>query len=269
MTIQRQASADAEPFIVENGDGVGGAVIVCEHASNAIADRFARLGLSSQALESHIAWDPGALEVSRHLAERLDAPLVRATVSRLIIDCNRPFDAPDLIVSEADSITVPGNRIDEEERAVRIATVHEPFHAAISGLIVDRLAAGRPTALVSVHSFTPILHGRSRPWDVGIIFGSDRRLADRLIKGLEDDGSLVVGVNEPYSPADRVFYTHERHAEPHGLPCAMIEIRNDRIADPASQRDMAARLSRLLEGVPASLADMTASVVHARFANGR
>jgi predicted N-formylglutamate amidohydrolase len=269
MTLQREASADAEPVIVENADGAGGVVIVCEHASNAIADRFAGLGLSSQALESHIAWDPGALEVSRHLAEGLDAPLVRATVSRLIIDCNRPFDAPDLIVSEADSFTVPGNRIDEEERAVRITTIHEPFHAALGGLISARLAVGQPTALVSVHSFTPVLYGRSRPWDVGIIFGDDRRLADRLIRGMDDDGSLVIGVNEPYSPADRVFYTHERHAEPLNLPCAMIEIRNDRIANPTSQRDMAERLSPVLKDVPESLADMTATVSHARIAKGR
>ena len=266
MTLQREASADAEPVIVENSDGAGDFVVVCEHASNAIPERFAGLGLSGEALESHIAWDPGALGVGRHLAERLDAPLVRATNSRLIIDCNRQLDAPDLIVSEADSIAVPGNRISEEERRRRIAAIHEPFHAALGRLIEDRLAAGRPTALVSVHSFTPVLHGVTRPWAVGIIFGSDRRLADPLIEGLKDDGSLVVGVNEPYSPADRVFYTHERHAGPHGLLCAMIEIRNDRITDPASQRDMAARVARILKEAIAALADMTEKTGRARIA---
>jgi predicted N-formylglutamate amidohydrolase len=267
MTFQR--TADAEPVIVENGDGAGRFVVVCEHASNAIPARFAGLGLSGEALESHIAWDPGALDVARHLAERLNAPLVRATVSRLIIDCNRPLDAPDLIVAESDSIAVPGNRVSAEEREIRIATIHEPFHAALARLIEARLAAGRPTALVSVHSFTPVLRGRSRPWDVGVIFGDDRRLADRLIRGMDDDGSLVIGVNEPYSPADRVFYTHERHAEPLNLPCAMIEIRNDRIANPTSQQDMAERLSPLLIDVPESLADMTATVSHARIGKGR
>lgn len=264
MTIRREA--DAEPFIVEYGDGTGGFVIVCEHASNAIPDRYAGLGLSGKALESHIAWDPGALDVARHMAERLDAPLLRARVSRLIIDCNRPHNAPDLIVSESDSIAIPGNRIGEAERRSRIATIHEPFHAALSRLIGDRLAAGRPTALVSVHSFTPVLHGVTRPWDVGIIFGRDRRLADPLIKGLKDDGSLAVGINEPYSPTDRVFYTHERHAEPHGLPSAMIEIRNDLIENPASQRAMAVRLAKLLNEVPAALNDRTENTFRARIA---
>ncbi len=266
MILQREASAEAAPFIVENGDSAGGFVIVCEHASNAVPARFAGLGLPGEALESHIAWDPGALDVARHMAERLDAPLMRATVSRLIIDCNRPLDAPDLIVSQSGSIAVPGNRIGEEERQLRIATIHEPFHAALARLIATRMAAGRPTALVSVHSFTPVLNGRARPWNVGIIFGRDRQLADPLISGLKEEGSLVVGVNEPYSPADRVFYTHERHAEPHGLPCVMIEIRSDLIEDPASQQAMAVRLSRLLEDAPVTLADRTENTTRARLA---
>ncbi len=266
MILQREAGAGADPFIVENSDGAGGFVIVCEHASNAVADRFAGLGLANEALESHIAWDPGALDVARHMAERLDAPLMRATVSRLIIDCNRPLDAPDLIVAQSGSLAVPGNRIGEKERALRIATIHEPFHAALGRLIENRLAASQPTALVSIHSFTPVLNGLSRPWNVGIIFGRDRRLADPLISGLKDDGTLVVGVNEPYSPADRIFYTHERHAEPHGLPCAMIEIRSDLIDDPASQRAMAVRLSRLLKDALAALADMREDTFRARLA---
>ncbi|HSG94387.1 MAG TPA: N-formylglutamate amidohydrolase [Afifellaceae bacterium] len=266
MTLQHQAEADAEPVVVEYGDGAGDLVIVCEHASNAMPARFAGLGLTGEALNSHIAWDPGALEVARHLAERFDAPLVRATMSRLIIDCNRPLDAPDLIVSESDSIAVPGNRIDDDERDRRYAAVHEPFHAVLGRLIADRRAAGQLTALVSVHSFTPILHGRPRPWDVGIIFGGDRRLADPLSSGLREDGSLVVGINEPYSPADRVFYTHERHAEPLNLPSVMIEIRNDLIKDQASQGAMAERLARLLDEAIVMLADMTEKTPRANIA---
>ena len=256
MTFQHQTEADAGPVIVENGDGAGDLVIVCEHASNAVPARYAGLGLAAEALTSHIAWDPGALAVARHLAEGFDAPIVRATMSRLVIDCNRPLDAPDLIVSEADSIVVPGNRIGDEERARRFAMVHQPFHAALGRMIADRRAMGRLTALISVHSFTPFLHGQTRPWDVGIIFGGDRRLADLLIKSLKDEVSLVVGVNEPYSPADRVFYTHERHAEPLNLPSVMIEIRNDLIADSANQQAMAERLAGALREATAALSDI-------------
>jgi predicted N-formylglutamate amidohydrolase len=56
----------------------------------------------------------------------------------------------------------------------------------------------------------------------------------------------VVGANEPYSPADRVYLTLEKHARSRGLPCAMIEIRNDEIADAAGQAAWAARLAAAL-----------------------
>jgi predicted N-formylglutamate amidohydrolase len=55
--------------------------------------------------------------------------------------------------------------------------------------------------------------------------------------------SVVVGVNEPYSPADRVYYTLERHARSRGLPCAMIEIRNDEIENIEQQKEWAGRLA--------------------------
>ena len=70
------------------------------------------------------------------------------------------------------------------------------------------------------------------------MFGDDRRLADILIRGLKADPALTVGINEPYSPADQVYYTVERHAHPSGLPAAMIEIRNDEIGDRAGQQKM-------------------------------
>ena len=86
-------------------------------------------------------------------------------------------------------------------------------------------------ALIAIHSFTPVYLGKSRPWEIGIVFGDDRRLADDFIRALQADPALTVGINQPYAPADQVYYTVERHAGPRGLPAAMIEIRNDEIGD--------------------------------------
>ena len=108
------------------------------------------------------------------------------------------------------------------------------------------MADGRPTALIAIHSFTPVYFGKARPWQVGILFDDDRRLADLLIGGLKADPALTVGINQPYSPADGVYYTLRRHAQPQGLPSAMIEIRNDEISDEASQRSWAERLADIL-----------------------
>ena len=125
----------------------------------------------------------------------------------------------------------------------RIALAYDPFHAAIEDVVAERLAAGRETRLVSVHSFNPVYKGVQRPWHIGIIHDDDRRLAAPLIAALQSLDGIVVGVNEPYSPADRVYFTLERHARSRGLPCAMIEIRNDEIPAEAGQRKWAELLA--------------------------
>jgi predicted N-formylglutamate amidohydrolase len=224
-----------QPAVVENRAGAGPFVILCDHASNGVPAEYAALGLSPAELEAHIAWDPGALGVSRRLLQALDAPLVHCAVSRLVIDCNRPLDAPDLIAATSEATEIPGNTdITDLERRRRIASVHAPYHAAIDQLIGERLDAGREVALVAVHSFTPVYRGTARPWEIGVLFDRDRRLADPLIAAFEADG-LKVGINEPYSPADRVYYTLTRHGEERGLGCVMLEIRNDLIRSDAEQ----------------------------------
>jgi predicted N-formylglutamate amidohydrolase len=242
---------------VENADGRGAFVLVCDHASNRFPPEYGLLGLSAEQREMHIAWDPGALAVSRHLSHMLDVPLVYSTVSRLVIDCNRSLDAPDLIAAVSETTTIPGNAsLSPAERQRRIAAIHEPFHNAIDKLVEERLSAGRATALIGMHSFTPVYRGVGRPWEVAFIFNRNRRLSDLLIQGLKADG-LNVGVNEPYSPADRVHYTLSRHAEARGLDCAMIEIRNDLVRTQRAEMEWAKRISGLLEPV-ASLSRVAA-----------
>ena len=234
------------PAAVENAAGASPFVILCDHASNTIPAEFGTLGVGEAERSAHVAWDPGALGVSRHLARLLDAALVYATVSRLVVDCNRPLDAPDLIVVTSDATAIPGNAsLSDAARRRRVEVIHIPYHAAIEGLIEERLATGRETALIAVHSFTPVYRGKSRPWEVGVIFDRDRSLADPLIEGFRAAG-LTVGVNEPYSPADRVYYTLTRHAEERGLAAVMVEIRNDLIRDDAGEREWATRLFQAL-----------------------
>lgn len=236
------------PVIVEeNPAGSGPFVIVCDHASNRIPKELESYGFDSALREMHIAWDPGALGVARRLSAALDAPLIWPDVSRLVIDCNRPPDAASLIVVETERGPVEANRdLSRDERARRIGRIHTPYHAAIDACLERRADAGLSTALVAVHSFTPLFFGKPRPWQVGVVFGDDRRLADILISELQSDTALTVGINEPYAPADNVYYTVERHAGPRGMPAAMIEIRNDEIGDEAGQRAWASRLAQIL-----------------------
>lgn len=233
--------------VAENPDGRGDFIILCDHASNRMPPHFEMLGLSAADLVSHIAWDPGALPVSRHLSGLLDAPLVWPDMSRLVIDCNRDPQAEDLIVTASEDRPVLGNRdLPRQERRARLDHIHAPYHAAVETLIEQRLAAGLGCSLIAVHSYTPVYRGVARPWQIGILFDRNRALADRLIGALQADPALNVGVNEPYSPADRVYYTLDRHGERRGLPAVMIEIRNDEIAGAEDQRRWAERIAGIV-----------------------
>jgi predicted N-formylglutamate amidohydrolase len=263
MEKARPASlASSDTVRVTNPGGSSPFVLTCDHASNFLPAEFGTLGLAADDLSRHIAWDPGALPVARRMAEALDATLVETCISRLVIDCNRPLDAPDLIlsVSVSEKTVVPANqRLSADEREARVALAWRPFHDTIQKTIEDRLAVGRETRLVSIHSFTPIFMGKNRPWHIGIIHDEDRRLASPLISALKRLAGVIVGVNEPYSPADRVYFTLERHARSRGLPCAMIEIRNDEIAGETGQRKWADLLTGIFSDLEPEEAGHTRS----------
>ena len=251
MTNEREhRTVSCEPVSVFNKDGGSPYLLVCEHASNFIPETFDGLGLDTDALRAHIAWDPGAAEVARLLATLLNAPLVESQLSRLLIDCNRPLDASDLIPEISETTVVPGNHaLNSIERMARIDLSHRPFHTAIEQTISERTQRGLPSWIVTIHSFTPVYRGVARPWQIGIIHDEDDRIGKPLIAALRKDGTLNVGVNEPYSPADRVYYTLERHARPRNAPCVMIELRNNEIADSSAQSVWAEKLATLLQGV--------------------
>lgn len=236
------------PVAVRNLHGRGPVVLICEHASRFIPDSFDALGLSPQDQARHIAWDIGALGLADELSEMLDAPLVHATYSRLLLDLNRPIDAPDSIVETSEGTPIPGNiGIDRSQRELRQRQIYAPFHAELDALVDRRIASGLPTCVVSIHSFTPRYHGVDRPWHVGVISRNDRSLADALLAALRAEPGLCVGDNLPYGPQDGVYHSLERHGEARGLRGAMIEVRNDLLDDAPSRKRWAQTLRRTIE----------------------
>jgi predicted N-formylglutamate amidohydrolase len=229
---------------IVNARAAGHAVVVCDHASNRVPCRLEGLGLSAAHLASHIAWDPGAAEVARKLAQRLDAPLVTSGYSRLVIDCNRPPSSEESVATVSAGVIVPGNRsIEAADRARRIAELFRPYHAAIAALIDQRVAAGRPNLLLSIHSFTPELDGHRRPWQVGFAYGRDPRLACFLIHNFASKAGFIVGHNQPYSVDDSTDYTIPVHGEQRHLPHVLIEIRQDLLTTAAECAAWADRLA--------------------------
>ncbi len=232
---------------VENADASGQLLLVCEHASRLLPEKMGSLGLSEEALASHIAWDPGALAVSKLLVESLDAALIHQRFSRLIYDCNRPPEADAAMPAVSEIFQIPGNAaISPAERLARTQALYFPFRDELSDFIAARKANGRLPVLVTMHTFTPVYHGKQRDVEIGILHDSDSRIADAMLASAQKSPQYVVRRNEPYGPADGVTHTLIEHGLKNGLPNVMIEIRNDLVKNEIGQKVMADYLTGLL-----------------------
>jgi predicted N-formylglutamate amidohydrolase len=219
---------------------------VCDHASNWVPPLLKDLGLPPGELDRHIAWDPGALDLARRLSDLLDAPLVHATVSRLVLDVNRDPTHHGSVVTLSEDTAIPGNHeISAEERSRRVQSIYEPYHRALAGEIEQRTAP----QVVSIHSFTPVYRKEQRPWHIGVLSGDDKRLAQPLLELLRAGGEFHVGDNQPYAPTDGVYHTLDRHCASRGLRSVLLELRSDTIGDEESREQWALRLSRSLRAI--------------------
>lgn len=230
-----------EAFTIEGEARQGRWLVTCDHASNEVplAVCGGDLGLPAAEFARHIAFDPGALGTARALAEGLDCPLVYSRFSRLVIDPNRGVDDPTLLMRLYDGTIIPGNRhAGTAERARRLELCYLPYDRALA-----RMMARPGIAVVSVHSFTRQLSGRAkRPWDLGILYGADRRLADPLMARLHPQMGARLGDNQPYAghlPGDSM----DRHAARQGIAHVLLELCNDQIEGTPAQREWAARLT--------------------------
>ena len=244
---------DPAPFSVFHREGRAELVMFCDHAGRAFPKTLGTLGLGPRELDQHIAWDIGIAGLGRRLAQSLDAPFFMTAYSRLVIDCNRRLDDPTSIPQESDRIQVPGNRgLSVEDRRRRQEEIFRPYHTAVSAEIEGRVAAQRIPVVISLHSFTPVMNGFQRPWHVGVLWNRDARMPVPLMRRLADEPDLIVGDNEPYSGRDGHGYSIKAHAEALGLAHALLEIRQDLIADEAGQARWAGILHRVLKDVLAN-----------------
>lgn len=237
------------PFEVIEAASALPLVIVCDHASRRIPRALGALGLATALLEEHIAWDIGAAAVARRLAARFGVSAVLAGYSRLVVDLNRAPEDATSMPAISDGCLIPGNLgLTPAARQERRRALFDPYHAAVDAAIAARATSAIAPVCLGVHSFTPRFHGTRRPWQVGVLWDADPRLAIPLLEALRAAG-LVVGDNEPYSGRHPADYTIDSHAEARGLAHAGIEIRQDLIADRAGQERYARLIGDALEPI--------------------
>jgi predicted N-formylglutamate amidohydrolase len=236
---------DPAPVEIVNADSDHPILLVCEHAGQAVPAALGDLGLAPGEIDRHIGWDIGAGTVARRMAARLGCPCVIQPYSRLVIDCNRPPVATDSIPEVSDGTAVPANLdLDEPGRAVRVNAIFQPFQDAVAACL-DRAPR---RAAVSIHSYTPVFGGISRPWDIGFLFRKDQRTSAHFADTLQSTRpELHIGMNEPYQIDDLSDWFVPRHGEARGLPHSLIEIRNDHIDSDTGQDRWAEWLSVMLD----------------------
>lgn len=142
-------------------------VLSCEHARNRVPARFARLFRGrGDLLASHRGHDPGALELARACARRLQAPLYFGAITRLLVELNRSANHPAQFAA-AKSLTIA-------ERDSLLRQHYFPYRSQVEAEVEKAIGRGLRVVHVSVHSFTPQLDGTKRRADVGLLYDPAR-----------------------------------------------------------------------------------------------
>lgn len=235
----RLGDSEPSPFTVLNPDSKQPLILVCDHASRKIPACLGDMGLDPLVRRCHLAWDIGAGSLTRELAQRLGVTAVLAGYSRLVMDCNRELTDPSAFLEFGDGVQIPGNvGISDAEKADRAQALFWPYHHAIDTEVARLQAAGSKPLMIAIHSFTPVLDGVSRRWQMGVLWDTDSRVSSMLISRLRQAG-YEVGDNQPYSGRAPQDFTIDHHAEGGGLPHVGLEVRQDQILKPAGVRKVA------------------------------
>ncbi|MEM8983401.1 MAG: N-formylglutamate amidohydrolase [Pseudomonadota bacterium] len=250
VTAPLLAADEPPPSRTIRGNTDCGCLLVCDHASARIPLALKGLGLSERAKRSHLVCDHGAGALTLAVAAELKIPAVMCNYSRLVVDCNRSLDDPSAFLTFGDGMRIAGNcDLTEAERKQRADAIYWPYHRAVDAALAEIDTSDERAALVSLHSFSPVLEGIQRPWDAGVLWDTDERLAEVFYAGLDDIPGVRVGDNVPYSGRSSADFTVDYHGESAGRAHVALEVRQDHIATDAGVAVWAERLSDILRTV--------------------
>ena len=251
------SAADGPAYRETPGRGDLPVILLCEHASNRVPERLNNLGLSALDLGMHFAVDVGAARVTELLADQLGVPAVFCNFSRLVVDCNRTIAHPQLMTTQEDGVTIPGNqKIAPAERQARIAEIYQPFHDAVAHNIAALEKKFDTPHIVIIHSHTPQYRAMPtpRPWQIGVTWNNKNPAAAAMLQFLQKS-AMIVGDNQPYAlfkpDGAIVSHTMAHHVENPNRSGYMVEIRHDQIRTEAGCATYAALLA---DGIKATIA---------------
>ena len=248
-----------DAYEIHGQPGPAPVVVICEHASHRVPPPLAKNDSDDPMLLSHWGWDIGVREVGRMVVQQLDAVAVMARFSRLVCDANRDPLQGTFIRSQIEGRPLSFNQsLTDLEVDRRIETYHTRYHRAVHDLIDERVSFGGHFVLLSIHSFTPVWGHGVRDLDFGVLFSMYDDLAHQLSEQLRMQG-YQVALNQPYSAANGMAYSVERHGQSHNIPFLELEINQARLGSLDQARaigqDLAQALTKLIIPEPELPAD--------------
>ena len=192
--MPRENLAKAADNGVINAQGL---VITCEHGGNFIPIAYKELFPDQELLDTHRGFDPGALSMAKALATAFAAPLVAATISRLLVDLNRSIGNPSLHAQAIQSLPA-------EKRRQILQKYYQPYRNHAEQAIRRVIAEHGHVIHLSSHSFTPVLDGKERRADIGLLYDPLRAGEMQLCERWQADlkayvPELIVRRNYPYA----------------------------------------------------------------------
>lgn len=171
-------------------------LLTCEHASNQVPPELKNLFAGRAALlKTHRGYDPGAIGLYGALLPLADFSAA-GQWSRLVVELNRSRHHPSLF----SAITKP---LPLDQRAAILDQYYTPFREAVRAQVKAWYSGGFPVLHLSLHTFTPVLDGKTRNVEIGILYDPSRSrekaVATSIRRSLQTcHPSLRVRMNTPY-----------------------------------------------------------------------
>lgn len=184
-------------------------IFSCEHAGNLIPNEYKFLfEEAEQILNSHRGWDPGSLELSQILSEKTGSELFTYSFTRLFIELNRSIGHPKLFSEFTRSLS-------RTEKQAIIEKYYQPHRMRVADAINKNISKNRPVIHISVHTFTPILEGKERNFEIGLLYDPKRNLEKNVCRIWKSQINEIlpdfrVRMNQPYKGISDGFTTFLR-----------------------------------------------------------
>lgn len=190
-------------------------MLTCEHASNRLPAAFKKF-VPADIQRTHRAYDIGALKVFRKLVKFAKPEFsCEGKFSRLFVDLNRTITNKSAFSEYYDAFEASDKSAAEKAKATATAYWKE-YRENIEKFVMQNIgksskAAGKKNAgnkgsaivHLGIHSFTPVLNGKPRNTDIGILFDPARPQERAYANVIKDEikrlhPHMKVRFNYPY-----------------------------------------------------------------------